>query len=82
MCLREGDNVATGNPRSSAETLRASYQLAAVGDLPSRELSFLCVVFKVTSFVRSQCHIQFLYEHHYSNASRASPRSLLEGVRK
>ena len=24
MCLREGDNVATGNPRSSAESLRAS----------------------------------------------------------
>lgn len=39
MCLREGDNVATGNPRSSAETVRV-YQSAAVGALPTGELSF------------------------------------------
>lgn len=35
MCLREGDNVATRSPRSSAETLRASYQSAAVGAFPN-----------------------------------------------
>lgn len=34
MCLREGDNVAARNPRSSAETLSV-YQSAAVGALPN-----------------------------------------------
>lgn len=43
MCLREGDNVATRNPRSSAETWRASISRLQ-SDPPSGEVSPLLIV--------------------------------------
>lgn len=45
MCLREGDNVATKNLRSSAETLCASISLLQLELFQTEKLSFslLCL---------------------------------------
>lgn len=43
MCLREGDNVATRNPRSSAETWHASISRQQL-DPPNGEVSLLPIV--------------------------------------
>lgn len=43
MCLREGDNVATRNPRSSAETWHASISRLQ-SDPPNGEVSLLPIV--------------------------------------
>lgn len=43
MCLREGDNVATRNPRSSAETWHASISRLQ-SDPPNGEASLLPIV--------------------------------------
>lgn len=42
MCLREGDNVATGNPRSSAETVRASISQQQLELFQPENCPFLC----------------------------------------
>lgn len=58
MCLREGDNVATRNPRSSAETWHASISLQQLELFKLRAvLSFFCL----SHVIYSQCHVYGLY---------------------
>ena len=55
MCLREGDNVATRNPRFSAETLCASISLRQLELFQTENCLFLLAVY-VVSIVSPQCH--------------------------
>lgn len=50
MCLREGDNVATRNPRSSAEILHAFISSQQLELFQTENCPFLSYV-EVTSFV-------------------------------
>lgn len=53
MCLREGDNVATQNPRSSAETWRASISLLQSARSKPRTVHSLCCSSRVTASIAS-----------------------------
>ena len=51
MCLRVGDNVATRNPRSSAETLCASISLLQLELFQTENCTFLCHVYSMSHYL-------------------------------